>query len=124
MMQAKKSEVPAKYGTDIKKRVEILLREEIQLDQQAENKKNKKFYGKNWETTITYDNIHHHRFRVPVEVYSIEQYRNRLNNARTLEDVEKILKDYNKHQQKERKLEKPKKKKHWWQRAKQEERNL
>jgi hypothetical protein len=67
------------------------------------------------ESTKTYDNIYHHDFLVPTEVYSDEEYRGRLNNARTLEEVEQILEDYNRHHRKEPEPEQPKKKKHWWQ---------
>jgi hypothetical protein len=52
------------------------------------------------ESTKTYGNKYHHHFWVPVEVYSVEEYRNRLNNAKTLNDVEHIVKDYRKHHRK------------------------
>jgi hypothetical protein len=47
--------------------------------------------------TPTYGNIFGHRFNVPVEVYSDEKYRDKLNKARTLSEVEHILRDYRKH---------------------------
>jgi len=47
--------------------------------------------------TQTYGNIFGHRFNVPVEVYSDEKYRERLDKARTLSEVERILQDYRKH---------------------------
>lgn len=52
------------------------------------------------DSTKTYDNIYHHHFWVPTEVYSNIKYRDRLNNARTLEEVEKIIRDYYKHHRK------------------------
>jgi len=66
------------------------------------------------DLTKTYDNIYHHHFWVPTEVYSNIKYRDRLNDARTLEEVEKIIKDYYKHHRKKLKPEQLKKKKHWW----------
>jgi hypothetical protein len=47
--------------------------------------------------TPTYGNIFGHRFSVPIEVYSDEKYRDKLNKARTLNEVEHILRDYRKH---------------------------
>jgi len=70
---------------------------------------------KKGETTKTYDNVYHHHFWVPVEVYSDMEYRERLNNARTLEEAEQIIEDYNRRYRKETEQEKPKNKKHWWQ---------
>lgn len=106
---------PAEYETDTTKRVEILLKEEIELDEIGRKGITEKNYVQSGGTTVTYDNIHHHEFRVPTEVYSVIKYRSRLNTARTLEEVEKIIKDYNKHRRKERKQELHKKKEQWWQ---------
>jgi hypothetical protein len=50
--------------------------------------------------TKTYDNIFNHHFNVPIEVYSDEKYREKLNRARTLNDIEHILHDYYKHHSK------------------------
>jgi hypothetical protein len=47
--------------------------------------------------TSTYDNVFGHRFSVPIEVYSDEKYSDKLNKARTLSEVECILRDYRKH---------------------------
>ena len=47
--------------------------------------------------TRTYDNVHGHHFNVPTEVYSDEKYRDKLNRATTLNEVDKILHDYRKH---------------------------
>ena len=49
--------------------------------------------------TKTYDNIHGHHFNVPIKVYSDEKYRDKLNKARTLSEVEHILRDYRRHEQ-------------------------
>ncbi|MGQ9642100.1 MAG: hypothetical protein ACUVUF_08310 [Candidatus Bathycorpusculaceae bacterium] len=47
--------------------------------------------------TITYDNIYSHHFNVPIEVYLDEKYKEKLDKARTLHEVERILHDYRKH---------------------------
>jgi hypothetical protein len=47
--------------------------------------------------TKTYGNIFNHLFSVSIETYSDEKYREKLDKARTLDDVEKILHDYRKH---------------------------
>jgi hypothetical protein len=47
--------------------------------------------------TKTYGNVFNHHFNVPIEVYSDEKYREKLDKARTLNDVERILHDYYKH---------------------------
>jgi len=48
----------------------------------------------------TYDNIFGYRFDVPIEVYSDEKYREKLDKARTLDEVEHIIRDYQKHHKK------------------------
>jgi len=106
-------EAPAEFETSTTKRVEILLREEIELTEQAEKNMNKNISEKSGESTMTYDNRYGHGFWVPTEVYSNDEYREKLNNARTLEDVDQIIDDYNKHHRKEPEQEQPKKKKHW-----------
>jgi hypothetical protein len=51
-----------------------------------------------WKTeTKTYGNIFNHHFNVPIEVYSDEKYREKLDKARTLNEVEHILHDFCKH---------------------------
>jgi hypothetical protein len=50
--------------------------------------------------TKTYGNIFNHHFTVPIEVYSDEKYRDKLDKARTLSEVEQILHDYYKHHRK------------------------
>lgn len=47
--------------------------------------------------SVTYDNKHGHRFSVPPEVYLDETFYNKLNEARTLEEVEDIIHDYYEH---------------------------
>jgi hypothetical protein len=47
--------------------------------------------------TQTLGNVHGHRFSVPIEAYSDEKYRDKLDRARTLSEVERILRDYRKH---------------------------
>lgn len=54
-----------------------------------------------WKTeTKTHGNIFNHHFNVPIEVYSDEKYREKLDKARTLDEVEHILHDYCKHHRK------------------------
>ena len=48
-------------------------------------------------TTSTSGNIFHHNFTVPIKVYSDEKYREKLDKAKTLNEVERILHDYYKH---------------------------
>jgi hypothetical protein len=117
MMHSEKHgvEVPVDDLADRNKRVEMLLREEIELSEKAAKTVNTAIPFKKGETTKTYDNVYHHHFWVPVEVYSDIEYRDRLNNARTLEEAEQIIEDYNKRYRKETEQEKPKNKKHWWQ---------
>ncbi|MEM3873797.1 MAG: hypothetical protein QXU45_01490 [Candidatus Bathyarchaeia archaeon] len=47
--------------------------------------------------TKTYGNIYGYHFNVPVEVYSDEKYREKLDKAKTLDEVERIIRDYRKH---------------------------
>jgi hypothetical protein len=53
----------------------------------------------NWTRTETQTsgNVFGHRFTVPIEVYSDEKYRERLDKARTLSEAERIIHDYRKH---------------------------
>lgn len=53
------------------------------------------------DLNVTYDNKHGHRFSVPSEVYLDEKYYGKLNEARTLYEVERIIHDYYKHHSKE-----------------------
>lgn len=56
-----------------------------------------------WKTeTKTYGNIFNHHFNVPIEVYSDKKYREKLDKARTLNEVEHILHDYYKHHPKKK----------------------
>ena len=63
--------------------------------------------------TRTYGNIHHYSFEVFTEVYSDKEYRERLNNAKTMDEVENIEKEYFSRYQKPKEL--LNKKKNWWQ---------
>jgi hypothetical protein len=47
--------------------------------------------------THTYGNIFGYRFSVPIETYSNKKYRDKLDKARTLREVEHILRDFRKH---------------------------
>jgi hypothetical protein len=114
MMHSEKSavEIPVDDLADRNKRVEMLLREEIELSEQTTKNVNKNIPVKKGEATKTYGNVYHHHFWVPVEVYSDIEYRDRINNARTLAEAEQIIEDYNRCHRKETEQEKPKK--HWW----------
>jgi len=72
---------------DRKKRVAKLLKWEPDKLQISES-----LFGEG--KTVTYENKYGYDFVVPIEVYSVKEYRNRLNNAGTLAEVEKIINDY------------------------------
>jgi len=88
-----------------KKRVEMLLQEEAEIDkpQTADSHKTvNRIPFRVGDTTLTYENRYHYHFSVPSEAYSIEEYREKLNNAKTLDEVEHILHDYYKHNGKQK----------------------
>ena len=81
-------EKPTDSEADRKKRVEVLLREERELNEpQKEDVKSS-------ETITTFGNFHGYRFVVPREVYSNEQYREYLNYAKTEKSVREIIDEY------------------------------
>lgn len=88
---------PEKYGiepqseleTDKSKRLEILIREESELDE-SQKEQAKPLKG---ETTTT-GNFYGHRFVVPKEVYSNATYREYLNYAKTEKSVKVIVDEY------------------------------
>jgi GTP1/Obg family GTP-binding protein len=49
------------------------------------------------DSTRTYENIYHYHFEVPAEVYSNKEYREKLNKAKTVNEVEYIINSYYKH---------------------------
>jgi hypothetical protein len=63
---------------------------------------NRNLPDSNWMRTETQTsgNVFGHRFTVPIEVYSDEKYREKLDKARTLSEAEGIIHDYRKHQPK------------------------
>jgi hypothetical protein len=63
--------------------------------------------------TRTYHNKFNHDFRIPEGMYDVDQYYEKLNNARTLEEVEALIDEYRNPHPKT--VELPEKKKHWWQ---------
>lgn len=78
------------------------------------------------DATRTYDNKFNYNFPIPAGIYLIDKYYNKLNNARTIGEVEKIVSDYRKQQRLKGKIEQSEqteqhqqseqpKKKHWWQ---------
>jgi len=103
-------EKPTDSEADRKKRVEILLREERELNEpQKEDVKSS-------QTITTFGNFYGYRFVVPREVYSNAQYREYLNYAKTMKSVRVIVDEYyRKYPKRKKDLEKPNKKKHWWQ---------
>lgn len=66
-------------------------------------------------TTKTYENKFGHTFSVPKEVYADKIFRERLNNANLLCEVEEIVTQYYKKNMAKKEIQKQKKK-HWWQR--------
>ncbi len=100
-----------------RRRIRKLRKEQTRLKKlkSALSRENKRESFRVGASTKTYDNIYHHHFWVPTEVYSIEEYRDRLNYAKTLEEVDQIIKEYYKYHRKEPEPEQPKKKKQWWQ---------
>jgi hypothetical protein len=64
--------------------------------------------------TKTTENKHGYSFTVPFEVYSDTEFREKLNNATTMHEVELITNEYYKRHYIKEDEEKPKKK-HWWQ---------
>lgn len=89
-------EKPIDLEAEKKRTVEMLLKEEAEIDAHARNR----IPFRVGETTLTYENRYNHHFSVPAEAYSIEKYRQKLNNARTLDEVEHILHGYYKHRPK------------------------
>jgi hypothetical protein len=49
------------------------------------------------ETTTTFGNIFKYRFSVPADVYSDEEYGKKLDQAKTVSEVESIIRDYHEH---------------------------
>ena len=95
-------EKPIDAEADRKKRVEMLLQEEAGIDkpQTADSRRTVNIDPfRVGDATITYENRYHYHFTVPAEVYSVEEYRKRLNNAKTLNEVERIINDYHKYNQ-------------------------
>jgi hypothetical protein len=101
---------PEKYGiepqseieTDKSKRLEILIREESELNELNEPQKEQATPLRG--ETITTGNKYGHRFVVPKEVYSNAEYREYLDHAETMKSVKVIVDEYYR-----------KHKKHWWQ---------
>jgi len=96
-------EKPIDLEEERKRTVEMLLKEEAEIDKPKTADSHKtvnRIPFRVGETTITYENRYNHHFSVPAEAYSIKKYRQKLNNARTLNEVERILHDYYKHHRK------------------------
>ena len=83
------------------KRFDILMREEGEVDERLKQRTLEE--EKRWSeeekrrlnsSVKTIGNVHGHRFSVPCKVYENDYYGERLDNARTLEDVDEILHDY------------------------------
>jgi hypothetical protein len=81
------------------------------------------------KNTITYGNKYGHHYIVPEEIYSVEPFRERLNSASTLAEVENIIRSYrtqalyrpmndvevSSEEETDTNRQKSGKKKHWWQ---------
>jgi hypothetical protein len=106
-----------------KKRIEMPLKEEEEIKKKEQSEKWKEESGLNEprkedaksSETITTGNFYGHRFVVPREVYSNAEYREYLNYAKTMKSVRDIVDEYYRKYPMRKDLEKPKKKKHWWQ---------
>ena len=72
-------------------------RTKVALTTITEKKEKKKETVQDIMPTHTYANKYHHDFSVPPEVYLDEKYYKKLNEARTLDEVEHIIHDYYKH---------------------------
>jgi hypothetical protein len=134
---------PEKYVTiapvdpeaDRKQRIDMFVREESELKEQTEKPMavtpEKKQTGKPKvsKNTITYGNKYGHHYIVPEEIYSVEPFRERLNSASTLAEVENIIRSYrtqalyrpmndvevSSEEETDTNRQKSGKKKHWWQ---------
>ncbi|MCL5949291.1 MAG: hypothetical protein M1490_02295 [Candidatus Bathyarchaeota archaeon] len=94
------------------KRIDILVREEGEIDQRIREREQERINSN--PSVKTTGNIHGYHFSVPEKIYSEKIYHERLNLARTLAEVDEIIDNYKKEQRGKRKEEQPKKK-HWWQ---------
>jgi hypothetical protein len=98
-------EKPIDLEEERKRTVEMLLKEEAEIDKPKTADSQKTVEGipfRVGDTTLTYENRYHYHFSVPSEAYSIEEYREKLNNAKTLDEVEHILHDYYKRHRKQK----------------------
>src|SRR4030042_4559784 len=95
---------PVDAEADRKKRVEILGREEkykitaregafSAFEPDSEKTIRTRTTAKKGSHTRTYGNIHHYEFEVPSEVYSDKEFRHKLDDAKTMSEVEKIIND-------------------------------
>jgi hypothetical protein len=106
------AETPPETDEDKNKRRYLLIQQESELDIPQRQKAEPDSIPKSG-TVKTFNNVYHHEFLVPAEIYAIEKYRERFNHATCLEDVEAIIDEYRNPQPKIEEV--PKKKKHWWQ---------
>src|SRR4030042_5921797 len=92
-----------------RRRIRKLREEQTRLKKlkNALSRENKRESFRVGDSTKTYDNIYHHHFWVPTEVYSDIEYRDRLHYAKTLEEVDQIIKEYYKYHRKEPEPEQP-----------------
>jgi hypothetical protein len=99
MMHSEKysGRLPVDTIADRNRRVAMLLKEEIELTEKTPTTISTAIPVIKRDTTVTYENVYNYHFSIPVEVYSNMEYRKRLNNARTMAEVEQIIKDYNEH---------------------------
>lgn len=106
---------------DRKKKIEILNKEEQEIDNKisaqdnASNEGIDGAYNPNKDTTtITIGNKYDYKFAVPIEVCSNPEYREYLNYAQNMKSVKVIVDEYYRKYGRRENM-KPPKKKHWWQ---------
>lgn len=71
--------------------------------------------------TETYANKFGHEFPIPAGIYSIDKYYKKLNNARTLEQIDSIISEYKNDIEKD--VKRKNGKKHWWQKIERDKEN-
>jgi uncharacterized protein YkwD len=82
------------------KRIDMILEQEREFNERKEKENSQKRPTVS-KSTITYGNKYGHHYIVPEEIYSAEPFRERLNSASTLAEVEQIIDDYKRHNRKE-----------------------
>jgi len=100
---------------DRKKRVEIISKEEQELNNPLYEDTDRRYNPNHDTTTVTTKNVYNCRFIVPFEVYLNPEYEEYLNCAKTMKSVKVIVDEYYRKYGKKKSTFTPKKT-HWWQR--------